>query len=61
MITEIRLKNFKVFEEESFNIKPLTLITGVNGMGKSTIIQSCYSSNRTMNWGTYPTRRKNYA
>ena len=40
MITEIRLKNFKVFEEESFNIKPLTLITGVNGMGKSTLIQS---------------------
>ena len=40
MIKEIRLKNFKVFEEESFNIKPLTLITGVNGMGKSTLIQS---------------------
>lgn len=40
MIKEIRLKNFKVFQEESFNIKPLTLITGVNGMGKSTLIQS---------------------
>lgn len=40
MIKEIRLKNFKVFEDESFNIKPLTLITGVNGMGKSTLIQS---------------------
>ena len=32
MITKIKLKNFKVFEEESFNIKPLTLITGVNGV-----------------------------
>lgn len=40
MIKEIRLKNLKVFEDESFNIKPLTLITGVNGMGKSTLIQS---------------------
>lgn len=40
MIKEITLKNFKVFENESFNIKPLTLITGVNGMGKSTLIQS---------------------
>lgn len=40
MIKEIRLRNFKVFEDESFNIKPLTLITGVNGMGKSTLIQS---------------------
>ncbi len=40
MIKEIKLKNFKVFEDESFNIKQLTLITGVNGMGKSTLIQS---------------------
>lgn len=40
MINEIKLQNFKVFEDESFNIKPLTLITGVNGMGKSTLIQS---------------------
>lgn len=40
MIKEIRLRNFKVFEDETFNIKPLTLITGVNGMGKSTLIQS---------------------
>ena len=40
MIKEIRLKNFKIFEDESFSIKPLTLITGVNGMGKSTPIQS---------------------
>lgn len=40
MIKEVGLKNFKVFEEEYFNLKPLTLITGVNGMGKSTLIQS---------------------
>ena len=40
MIKEIRLRNFKAFEDETFNIKPLTLITGVNGMGKSTLIQS---------------------
>lgn len=32
MIKEIRLRNFKAFEDETFNIKPLTLITGVNGM-----------------------------
>lgn len=40
MIKKISLKNFKVFEDEGFNIRPLTLIAGINGMGKSSIIQS---------------------
>ena len=40
MIKKLTLKNFKAFEEEAFNIAPLTLITGINGMGKSSIIQS---------------------
>lgn len=40
MITKINLGNFKIFEEEEIEIAPLTLITGINGMGKSTIIQS---------------------
>ena len=40
MITKIKLKNFKVFKEGEFDLAPLTLITGINGMGKSSIIQS---------------------
>lgn len=40
MIKEISLKNFKTFDEEVFNIAPLTLIMGINGMGKSSILQS---------------------
>ncbi len=40
MISKIELKNFKAFEDEEFKIAPLTLITGINGMGKSSIIQS---------------------
>jgi predicted ATPase len=40
MITEINLHNFKCFKEEFIPIKPLTFLSGVNGMGKSTIIQS---------------------
>lgn len=40
MISKIKLKNFKVFKEEGFSIAPFTLITGINGMGKSSIIQS---------------------
>jgi predicted ATPase len=40
MIDNIRLKNFKCFIDEPFEISQLTLFTGVNGMGKSSIIQS---------------------
>lgn len=40
MINKIHLKNFKIFEDEEFEIAPLTLITGINGMGKSSIIQA---------------------
>jgi predicted ATPase len=40
MITNIRLKNFKIFENEPFELAPLTLFTGINGMGKSSAIQS---------------------
>lgn len=40
MITRIELKNFKIFEHEQFDLAPLTLFTGINGMGKSSVIQS---------------------
>lgn len=40
MIQKISLTNFKAYEEEEFNIAPLTLIAGINGMGKSSILQS---------------------
>lgn len=40
MITHINLKNFKCFSDEPFQIAPLTLFTGINGMGKSSVIQS---------------------
>ena len=40
MIQSISLTNFKAYEDEVFNIAPLTLIAGINGMGKSSILQS---------------------
>ena len=40
MIEYITLKNFKCFENLQIRLSPLTLITGMNGMGKSTLIQS---------------------
>jgi predicted ATPase len=40
MIHRIRLKNFKKFENQSLDIGALTLLTGINGMGKSSVLQS---------------------
>lgn len=40
MITSIALRSFKAFENVAIPIRPLTLLSGVNGSGKSTILQS---------------------
>lgn len=41
MITEISLQNFKIFKDKTtFPLRQLNLLTGVNGGGKSTLLQS---------------------
>lgn len=40
MIKKIQVKNFKCFENQSVECRELNLFTGVNGMGKSTLIQT---------------------
>ncbi len=40
MITRICLKNFKCFENLDIKLTNVNILTGINGMGKSTIIQS---------------------
>lgn len=40
MITNISINNFKCFSNQSFNLKPLTLLTGFNSTGKSSVIQT---------------------
>ncbi len=40
MIKSILLKNFKCFKNQEIKLSNLTLLSGVNGMGKSTTIQS---------------------
>lgn len=41
MLTALTLKNFKVFKEKtSFPLARLNLLTGINGRGKSTLLQS---------------------
>jgi len=40
MLTDLNLYQFKRFQNERIELFPLTLLTGINGMGKSSVIQS---------------------
>ena len=40
MLQEIKLTNFKCFEDLELPCSPMTLLCGLNGMGKSTVIQA---------------------
>ena len=40
MLQRIKLTNFKCFEKLDLNCAPLTLLCGLNGMGKSSVLQS---------------------
>lgn len=40
MINQLRLFQFKGFKDQVFNFANLTLLTGINGMGKSSVIQA---------------------
>ena len=40
MIKAMELRNFKCFHRQQIAFRPLTLLTGVNSAGKSTVIQA---------------------
>ena len=40
MLTNIGLHNFKVFREQEIDLTPLTLLAGLNGSGKSSVMQA---------------------
>lgn len=40
MIKQLNINNFKLHNNTELDVKGLTILTGMNGMGKSTIIQS---------------------
>jgi predicted ATPase len=40
VIDFLRIARFKCFERASLSIRPLTILTGINGGGKSTVLQS---------------------
>ncbi|MFE3552425.1 DUF3696 domain-containing protein [Streptomyces kronopolitis] len=40
MITALGIRNFKCFADVEFKLRPLTVLTGLNGSGKSTVVQA---------------------
>ena len=40
MIRQLRLQNFKRFEDQCLDLGNITLLSGLNGMGKSSVLQS---------------------
>lgn len=50
MNTQLTIKNFRVFDENgvSINIKPLTILTGCNSSGKSSIVKAAFLLNSFM-------------
>jgi predicted ATPase len=39
-IRRLRLENFKCFREQELEVGDLTLLAGINGTGKSTVVQT---------------------
>jgi len=40
MLSELEIENFKCISHQTFTLKPLTILTGLNSTGKSTVIQA---------------------
>ncbi|MEO5346745.1 MAG: DUF3696 domain-containing protein [Magnetococcus sp. YQC-9] len=56
MIHGIRLRNFKCFPHLDLPLANLTLLTGLNGMGKSSAIQSLLVLRQSFQQGLFPAR-----
>ncbi|WP_082849638.1 AAA family ATPase [Rhizobium anhuiense] len=53
MITSLELENFKCFRRELIPINRLTLLSGVNGAGKSSVIQALLVLRQIAIWETF--------
>ena len=40
MLTQVNIKNFKSINDEKLKLTPLTILTGTNSSGKSSVIQA---------------------
>lgn len=56
MITKIKVTNFKAFLKEEIPLAQLNLLTGINGLGKSTIIQILLLLRQSFNKGLIPNK-----
>ena len=59
-LTSLELENFKIFKQETFNFKKITLLTGTNSSGKSTVINAITSALQTKEPGIFPIKFDNY-
>ena len=53
-INELRIQNFKPFQKQIFKIKPLTLLSGLNSTGKSSVLQSLLLLRQSYKQGLLP-------
>ena len=56
MLTEIELKEFKCFKHLILPLGPLTVLSGVNASGKSSVIHALLLLHQTMQAGEYTSR-----
>jgi predicted ATPase len=54
MIRTLRLYNFKCFEEQPLKLGPLTLLSGLNGTGKSSVLQALLLLRQSYQQGLLP-------
>jgi len=54
MIHSLQLQNFKCFENQTITLRNLTLLSGLNGMGKSSVIQSLLLLRQSFQQGLLP-------
>lgn len=52
MIKSIHIKNFKCLREVNLDLSPLTLLCGLNGMGKSSVIQALLMIRQSLDSGS---------
>jgi AAA15 family ATPase/GTPase len=56
MIASLRLKNFKPFPDQSLVFKPLTLLSGLNSTGKSSVLQALLLLRQSYQKGLLPNK-----
>ncbi len=54
MINRLRVNNFKPFKDQILNFKPLTLLSGLNSTGKSSVIQALMLLRQSYQQGMLP-------